>query len=280
VLAAWLAHRFPQRLLTICAPTASEAERWLSDLRALTDAPVALYPQREGLGEAEPHYEIAGERVETLEALLSGRLRLLVTTARATAERTLVPSGLASLRVVLRAGERRPLKEVIEALAAMGYQRVPTVTEVAEFSVRGGIIDVYGFGMADAARAEWWGDELNSLWTFDLTNQRSQSQIDEVTILPISVPEPPRSQGAGPATPTLHRQTLLDLLPSDTLIIEEATGPDRDEVERAWREAEHHLEVARRLGEDVPRREDILEAPAEWRRRLGGLRRKPIVALS
>jgi hypothetical protein len=185
-------------LLTVCAPTAAEAERWLSDLRALTDAPVALYPQREGLGEQEPHYEIAGERVETLEALLSSRLRVLVTTARATAERTLVPSGLASLRVVLRAGEQRPLKEVIESLDAMGYKRVPTVTEVAEFSVRGGIIDVYGFGMADAARAEWWGDELNSLWTFDLTSQRSQSQIDEVTILPISVPDPPRSRGLSP----------------------------------------------------------------------------------
>ncbi|MEP7325732.1 MAG: transcription-repair coupling factor, partial [Gemmatimonadota bacterium] len=273
VLAAWLAHRYPQRLLTICAPTASEAERWLSDLRALTDLPVALYPQRESLGEDEPHYEIAGERVETLEALLSGRLRILVTTARATAERTLVPSGLAALRVVLRAGERRPLQAVIELLEAMGYTRVPTVTEVAEFSVRGGIIDVYGFGMADAARAEWWGDELNSLWTFDLTNQRSQSQIDEVTILPISVPDRPRPQGAGGDAPAPHRQTLLDLLPSDTLIIEEATGPDRDEVERAWREAEHHLDVARRLGEDVPKREDIFEAPDAWRRRLAGFGR-------
>lgn len=273
VLAAWLADRFPQRLLTICAPTASEAERWLSDLRALTGAPVALYPQREGLGEQEPHYEIAGERVETLEALLTGRLRVLVTTARATAERTLVPSGLASLRLVLRAGERRPLKDVIESLDAMGYQRVPTVTEVAEFSVRGGIIDVYGFGMADAARAEWWGDELNSLWTFDLTSQRSQSQIDEVTILPISVPDPPRSPEPLAAGRAPHRQTLLDLLPGDTIIIEEATGPDRDEVDRAWREAEHHLEVARRLGEDVPRREDILEAPDDWRRRLAGFGR-------
>ena len=61
VLVAWLAHTYPQRLLTVCAPTPSEAERWLSDIRALTDAPVALYPQRESLGEDEPHYEIAGD---------------------------------------------------------------------------------------------------------------------------------------------------------------------------------------------------------------------------
>ena len=73
VLVAWLVRSFPQRLLTIVAPTPADAERWLSDLGHLTDAPTVLYPQREALGEEEPHYEIAGERAETLEALLSGQ---------------------------------------------------------------------------------------------------------------------------------------------------------------------------------------------------------------
>ena len=83
VLVAWLAARFPQRLLTVVAPTPGEAERWLTDLAHLTDEGVALYPQREALGEDEPHYEIAGERAETIEAILGGRLRIVVTTARA-----------------------------------------------------------------------------------------------------------------------------------------------------------------------------------------------------
>lgn len=265
VLASWIARALPQRLLTIVAPTPSEAERWLSDLHALTDLKVALYPQRESLGEEEPHLEIAGERVETLEALLRGKLRLLVTTARATAERTRIPAALGEMRLVLRGGERRPLTEVARSLEAMGYRRVPTVTEVAEFSVRGGIIDVYGFGMSDAARCEWWGDELNSLWVFDLTSQRSIRQIDEITVLPVSAPNP---ADRDPAALSSARQTLLELLPSDTLIIEEAAGPDRDEVLRAWREAEHHLEVARRLGEAVPSREALFEEPDTWRRKL------------
>ncbi|MEO8294698.1 MAG: transcription-repair coupling factor [Gemmatimonadota bacterium] len=269
VLAAWLARTYPQRLFTIIAPTPSEAERWLGDLRALTDLPVALYPQRESLGEDEPHYEIAGERVETLETLLSGKLRLLVTTARATAERTLVPAALERLRLVLKAGQRRPLTEVARSLETMGYRRVPTVTEVAEFSVRGGIIDVYGFGMSEAARCEWWGDELNSLWNFDLTTQRSSGQVDEITILPVATAElgtasTASGQAAGPA----QRQTLLELLPSETLLIEEAPGPDNDEVVRAWREAEHHLDIARRLGEEVPSREALFEEPGQWQRRL------------
>src|SRR4029077_6082106 len=84
VLAAWLVRALPQRLFVVVAPSPGDAERWLGDLTLLTDEAVALYPQREALGEDEPHYEIAGERAETIEALLRGRLRVLVTTARAT----------------------------------------------------------------------------------------------------------------------------------------------------------------------------------------------------
>ncbi len=200
MVVAWLAMRFPQRLFAVIAPTPAEAERWLSDLQSLSDEPVALYPQRESLGEEEPHYEIAGERAETLEALLTGRLRLLVTTARATAERTRVPGTLLDLRLTLQQGSRRPLSEVVTRLEAMGYHRVPSVTEVAEFSVRGGIVDVYGFGMADPARCEWWGDDLHSLRSFDLTTQRSGEALAEVTILPLATPAAEsQGRGSGPA---------------------------------------------------------------------------------
>ena len=269
VLAAWLAARFPQRLLAIVAPTPGDAERWLTDLAHLTDEGVALYPQREALGEDEPHYEIAGERAETIEALLQGRLRILVTTARATAERTLMPAALERLRLRIATGERRPPGEVAGALERMGYRRVATVTEVAEFSVRGGIVDVYGFGMASPARLEWWGDDVSSIRGFDLTTQRSLQELSEVTILPITTQEVREDSNGGPPA----RRTLLELLPSDTIVLEEAAGPDRDEVQRAWNEAEHHLEVARRLGEDVPGRGDILEAPERWNERLAAFPR-------
>src|SRR6185503_8893991 len=132
VLAAWLVQTFPQRLLAIVAPSPAEAERWLTDLAHLTDAPTALYPQREALGEDEPHYEIAGERAEAIQALLEGRLRVLVTTARATAERTLLPAALDRLRLTLAPGQQQPPTEVAGRLERMGYRRVPTVTEVAE----------------------------------------------------------------------------------------------------------------------------------------------------
>ncbi|MEP6571844.1 MAG: transcription-repair coupling factor [Gemmatimonadota bacterium] len=283
VLIAWLARVNPHRLFTVMAATPADAERWLNDLRQLTEEEVALYPQREALGEDEPHYEIAGERVETIEALLTGRLRILVTTARATAERTLVPAALeqARLRLALRdtSGATRwkppTLTEAVASLDSMGYHRVPTVTEVAEYSVRGGIVDVYGFGMAVPARLEWWGDELLSLRGFDLTSQRSLTPIDEVTVLPIGSASVRTDQDepASRLATDARRRTLLDLLAPESLIIEEAQGPDADEVERAWKEAAHHLEVARRLGEEVPTRDQIFDAPEAWRRRLAAFPR-------
>ncbi len=266
VLAAAMVRSSPQRVMAVVAPTPADAERWLTDLQFLSDEPVALYPQREALGEDEPHYEIAGERVETIEALLGGRLRILITTARAIAERTLVPASLEKRRIRIAKGTRIRPQVLVQDLEAMGFTRVTTVTEVAEFSSRGGIVDVYGFGMASATRLEWWDDEVSSLRAFDLTTQRSGAELDEVTVLPIKAVEVGESGRAGKAgTAGDVRRTLLDLLPSDALLLLDTPGPIDDEIDRAWREAEHHLEIARRLGEDVPEREEILEAPAAVR---------------
>ena len=278
VMVAWLADQLPQRLLTVVAATPADAERWLADLGTLTALPVALYPQREALGEEEPHFEIAGERAETLEALLRGRLRILVTTARATAEKTLVPQALERLRLELSTGLGLTLTTVIAALEEMGYRRVPVVTEVAEFGVRGGIVDLYGFGMAAPMRLEWWGDVISSMRSFDLTTQRSGEELSSVTVLPIGVGAQGRNdamaQGRDQVAPLRHsafaptRRTLLDLLPSGTLVIEEASHPNAEEVSRAWRESEHHLEIARRLGEVPPARDELFAEPAAWDRAL------------
>src|SRR5262245_3128484 len=188
VLVAALARRFGQQVFAVIAPTPSDAERWLADLRALREDEVALFPQRESLGIEEPHVEIAGERVETIAAVLRGAARVVVTTARASAERTGVPAALARTRLELTAGGTvGSFSSVLERLDAMGYERVPMVTEVAQFSVRGGILDAYGYGMAAPSRVEWWGDVIASLRVFDLDTQRSGESIDRVTVLPVNV---------------------------------------------------------------------------------------------
>ncbi len=263
LLVSALARRLPQRLFAVIAPTPADAERWLADLLALRDGGVVLYPQRESLGIDEPHVEIAGERVETVEALLSGSARVVVTTARASAELTAVPAALTRARLDLAPGTGAALTTVIERLGKMGYTRTPMVTEVAQCSVRGGILDVYGYGMAGPARIEWWGDDIVSLRSFDLDTQRSGEALDRVTVLPV------RSEGGLPDLGESVRTSLLDLLPTDALLVlDQETAIDR-EVERGWVEAAHHVEVARRMGEEAPPREQQLVAPADWRAAIG-----------
>src|SRR5690242_17219850 len=133
----------------------------------------------------------------------------------------------------------------------MGYTRVPTVTEVAQFSVRGGILDVYGFGMAAPARLEWWGDDVASLRAFDLDSQRSGEAVERVTVLPV------RTERRGREDHGAVTASLLELLPSDAVIVFEQESAVAHDVDRAWAEAAHHLDVARRLGEDAPSREDL-----------------------
>jgi transcription-repair coupling factor (superfamily II helicase) len=266
VLTAALAEAEPNRLIAVVAAAPTEAERWLADLGVLLgDGQVALYPQREGLGEDEPHYEIAGERVETLEQLNHGAVRVVVTTARATAERTLMPAALEAARLRIATGVT--FREVTQRLERLGYTRVPHVTDVAQYSVRGGIVDVYGFGMADPARAEFWGEDLVSLRSFDLGTQRSQSPLEQVTVLPV---DPRASLGEAAGT---VRRSLLELLPAGTLLVEDGPGRLAEEVRRAWAEAEHHAEIARRLGEDVPPRAELLMEPGAWAAERAGFAR-------
>jgi len=273
VLVATLARQLPQRVFTVVAPTPADGERWLADLQTLLgpDGP-ALYPQRESLGVEEPHYELAGERIETLEALLGGSVRILVTTARASAEHTAVPAALEQSRLVIEVSkEERRLTDTTQRLDAMGYARVPTVTEVAQYSIRGGILDVYGFGMAAPARVEWWGDEVASVRSFDLDSQRSGETLDRITILPVRAESENSDVGAQQAPPL--RRNLLDLLPTDTVVIVDQESAVEREVERAWADAAHHLEVARRMGEEPPSRDDLLLDPGAWRSRLARLAR-------
>jgi len=256
-LVAALAEDLAQRVFVVVARSPGRAEAWHADLTVLLGEVARFYPQREALGEEEPHFEIAGERVETLDALLAGHARVVITTVRATAERTRVPAGLVGARLRVAKGETVRPRDVVARLEAMGYARVPTVTDVAQVAVRGGLVDLYGFGMAAPVRIEWWGDEVLSVRGFDLDTQRSEQELGHVTALPIT------TRRAVPEGTESAAESLLDLLPPDTLLVADE-GVDPGEVARMWTDAAHHLDVARRRGEDPPPREDLYLDPDAW----------------
>ncbi len=257
VFVAALARALPQRLVVVITDQVGDAERWLADLQSLVDdIPVALYPPREGFGEVEPHAEVAGERVETLEKLGRSGVRLLLTTARAVLEQTALPRALAGARLELRKGDVRRLEDLTAHLESIGFERVPMVEDVAQFSVRGGIIDIYSFGMAEPVRLEFWGDDIVELRHIDLNTQRSTRDAELALILPVDgrVREDDGN---------VERVSLPSLWPPDAVVVMPAGTSVLPELVRTWDEAAHHLELARRRGEEWVRREQLFVSPPE-----------------
>ena len=256
VLAA-LARRLPTRFFVVATESVTEAERWLADLGTLLEeTPVALYPPREGFGEAEPHMEVAGERVETLERLTRGEIRVLLTTARALLERTRMPTALRDLRIELRKGGVHRLEELAAHLESIGFERVPMVEDVAQFSIRGGIFDVYSFGMAEPVRAELWGDEIVDLRHFDITSQRSTRAVEMALVLPVD------GQVRDDAE-VMERLSVTSLFPPDALLFVPRGSHFEPELKRTWDDAQHHIDLARRRGEDVTSRDELFVSPDE-----------------
>jgi transcription-repair coupling factor (superfamily II helicase) len=256
VFVASLITLFPTRFMLVVTDGLPDAERWLADLETLVELPIGLYPPREGFGEAEPHMEVAGERVETLERLMRGDLRVLLTTSRAILEKTRMARALAHLRVELRKGGVHKLGELATHLESIGFERVPLVDDVAQFSVRGGIFDVYSFGMAEPVRVEFWGDEIIELKHFDLSSQRSTRAVDFALVLPVDGHVPDDET-------TTERRSILSLLPPDTIAFIPRGTHVAPELARTWDDAAHHIELARRRGEDVAARDELFETPAE-----------------
>lgn len=252
---ATLARSLEKRFFVVITENVSDAERWLADLQSLTDEKrVAFYPPREGFGEREHHAEVAGERVETLERSARGDIQILITTARAVMEKTLLPSALSSGRVELSIGEERSLVALVEHLTAIGFERSEMVEDVGEFSVRGGILDIYGFGMADPVRIEFWGDEISEIRHFDLNTQRTTRLTKTALILPVD-------GFVSEETDDSERLSISQLWAQDTFVIVPQATHLEPEWQRSWEEAQHHIDIARRRGEDVFKRAELYIDP-------------------
>jgi transcription-repair coupling factor (superfamily II helicase) len=247
----------PALLWVVLAPTPESAEHVAADLEALLgENVVSLYPQRESLPyeDTEPHVEIGGLRVEALESLLAGRASLLVTTARAAQELSPAVAGLEALQLELRVGQEIRPTDLAARLEEMGFERVGTVEEVGQFALRGGILDVFGFGSPEPARIEFWGDEIESVRHFDVLTQLSVGAAEALTILPVDVRFAPAAVGAPGAG--AERKTLLGYLPPDTVIVQLDGKRAAEEWERTWLEVRrlHQAEVISGASPEPPER--------------------------
>jgi transcription-repair coupling factor (superfamily II helicase) len=133
-------------------------------------------------GEVQPR--VAGRRARAVAALDTGLLAgrpapVVVVEAATLMEGAVVP---ASPPLTLRTGSQYDFEVLPRKLVALGYVRVDQVEDAGDFSVRGGLIDVFPTTEAHPVRLEFWGDEVESLRSFSVYSQRSLGPLEEVTI--------------------------------------------------------------------------------------------------
>src|SRR5919112_6220657 len=134
---------------------------------------------------ASPHAETLERRALTLWNLARGRGRFVLLSSRALARRTVQPARLLEAGAALRRDEDYPPEDLVEVLLASGYVREDPVGAVGEFSMRGGILDVWSPGEDAPVRVEFFGDTVDSLRRFDPETQLSIEQLQQVEVIPM-----------------------------------------------------------------------------------------------
>lgn len=149
--------------------------------------PVLLLPASESdpYAGASPHAETLERRALTMWHLTHGRGAFTLLSARALVRRTIAPSQFKQLGAVLRRDEDYAPEELVELLLASGYVREDPVGAIGEFSMRGGILDVWSPGERAPVRVEFFGDTVDSIRRFDAETQLSIEQLQATEVVPM-----------------------------------------------------------------------------------------------
>src|SRR6266567_1705533 len=134
---------------------------------------------------ASPHAETLERRALALWRLARRKQDLVLLTSRALARRTVAPAEVLQAGAMLRRDQDTAPEQLVEKLSASGYVREDPVSAIGEFSIRGGIIDVWPPGHAAPARIEFFGDTVDSIREFDPETQLSTTQLTEIEIPPM-----------------------------------------------------------------------------------------------
>jgi transcription-repair coupling factor (superfamily II helicase) len=177
-----------ERPLVVVTRTDESAHQLADDLGAwLGRGRVLILPERAALPleRAHPEHEESAERLSVLAALADRRRDLVVVAPLlALVQRTLGADQLAEGRLGLAVGQRIGQRPLLERLVRGGYEPVVEVTGIGEFAHRGGIVDLWPPGVDAPVRVELFGDEIESIRSFDAMTQGSRRRLTELALLP------------------------------------------------------------------------------------------------
>ncbi len=130
------------------------------------------------------------KRLRQLYDLAEGNTRLQIMAWDALSQRTVPPTVLREAVFTLDVSKEYPLDNLLSRLSQNGYSRCGMVEGPGQFAVRGGIVDIFSPATEMPIRAEFFGDELDTMGYFDPDTQRRTENVDTVTILPVGETQP------------------------------------------------------------------------------------------
>ena len=195
-LAAALAEAPEEKLFVIC-PDDTAAENFAVDLRAMLgeEVPVlgmrefTFYPTEAASRQAEQ------SRIAVLYSLAKENARIHVASVPGLLQRTIPPEVLLRAAFEIRSDSTCLPEDLEDALVRCGYSRAEQVDGPGQFARRGGILDFFSPFSSDPVRIEFWGDEIDSMSSFDVLTQRRTDPLESCTVLPAAEVLPTLSAG-------------------------------------------------------------------------------------
>ncbi len=200
------------KLLTVVAASPLEAQRLAEEIGWFAPAlRTHLLPDWETLpyDHFSPHQDLVSERLATLHAVTQGQCDVLIVAASTAATRLAPPSFLAAHTFFMKKGDKLDLDKFRARMTLAGYQHVTQVVAPGEYSVRGGLIDLFPMGTQLPYRIELFDDEIETLRSFDVDSQRTLYPVPEIRLLPA------REFPAGEAGRTTFRQRFREAFEGD-----------------------------------------------------------------
>ena len=158
----------------------------LLEVYRLYDKNVMYYPAKDLIFySADVHGSaIVAERLKAIQALAGDKPVTIITTIDAGMDACVPYEKYESQRIRIEPGDLLDLEEMQHKLSAMGYANVSQVEGEGEFSVRGGIIDIYPLTEECPCRIDEWDDEVDTIRRIDVESQRSVEDLSEIEIYP------------------------------------------------------------------------------------------------
>ena len=175
----------------VVTDTNSELEAWASDVNFFLSSPsgsqLICFPSftTDPYSGASTHAETQEERALALWQLARGEGDIVVTSARSLVQRTVTQDEVKQLGAVLELNTDSAPEDIVGRLAATGYVREEPVFGPGQFSMRGGIMDIWSPDAGSPVRIEFFGDTIDSIRSFDAGTQLSTGQLNIVSLAPM-----------------------------------------------------------------------------------------------